>query len=401
MIQTYIFRARRTSDNVVVTGKLQANSLEVAKKVLKQNGLLPIAVNTPKDIWDIFPFLGKTSLKDRTMFARQLSTMIKAGLTLTQAMRLLVAQTKKGKFRQVEEAILSDVQDGFSFSNALAKFPDVFDAIFINVVRSGEATGKLDEVLDQISTHMEGDVKLSSKIKGAMIYPAFIIVAMLGVAVVMLWKVIPQLSEMFTSSNMKLPASTTFLLWLSKVLTTQWWLIIIIAVALVVAVKWFISTPQGDTYWSKMALKIPVLGGIIEQTTMARFGRFISLLLGSGVPLLESLKLLNDSISNKVYRRAINNVSLQVERGVPMSKPISEDPVFPLMVGQMVSVGEQTGKMDEVMTRLADYYETEVDSKVSGLSSLLEPMIIILLGIGVAFLVVSILLPIYQISTSV
>ena len=401
MLQTYIFRARRTSDNVVVTGKLQAASIEVAKKVLKQSGLLPISVNTPKDFWDILPSFGKVSLRDRTIFARQLSTMIKAGLTLSQAMRLMVDQTKKGRFKQVEEAILSDIQDGFSFSNALAKFPEVFDPIFINVVRSGEATGKLEVVLDQISTQMEGDVKLTSKIKGAMIYPAFIILAMLGVAIVMLWKVIPQLSEMFTSSSMKLPASTAFLLWLSNVVVNQWW-VIIIAVALVYFLaRWFFKTPQGEMYWSKLQLKMPVLRDITQQTTMARFGRFLSLLLGSGVPLLEALKLINDSIDNKVYRRSISNVSASVERGVPMSKPIMEDPIFPLMVGQMVSVGEQTGKMDEVMTRLADYYEEEVSNKVSGLSALIEPMIIIILGIGVAFLVMSILLPIYQISTAV
>jgi type IV pilus assembly protein PilC len=400
MLQVYNYRAR-TAENQVVTGRVEAPSVEDAKKILMKNQLTPLAVAVPHGVMDYVPFLGKVSLKDKTLFARQLATMIEAGLTLSQSIRLLIRQTKRGKFRSVLEAILNDIQDGFSFSNALAKFPDVFDTIFINVVRSGEATGKLETVLMQVATSMEKDVKVRGKIKGALFYPAFIIVAMIGVAILMLTKVIPNLRDIFVSSGKDLPGSTRLLIDLSDFFTTKWYLVIMIIVGLLLFFRVFFRSEAGIQFFSKFSLRIPVAGTIIEQSSMARFGRLLGMLLSSGVPLLEGLRLINDSFTNRLYQRALADVAAQVERGIPMSVPISENPVFPLMVGQMVSVGEQTGKMDEVMGRLADYYDSEVDSKVAGLSSLIEPMVIVLLGIGVAWLVIAILLPIYQISTSV
>jgi type IV pilus assembly protein PilC len=400
MVQNYTFRARN-KNNAMVTGRVQAVSIEAAKKILTQNGLTPITVQTPKTISDFIPFVGKISLKDRTLFARQLSTMVQAGLTLSQSLRLLIQQSKGGKFRSVEEAILNDIQDGFSFSTALAKFPEVFDAIFVNVVRSGEATGKLEQVLDQLSNNMEKDVKVRGKITSALFYPAFILVAMVGVAALMMVAVIPQLKDVFLSSGKQLPMQTVLLIKLSDFMVSYWYICILGIVGAVVGLRWFMRSPYGIELYSKVSLKIPIAGSIIEQSSMARFGRLLGMLLNSGVPLIEALRLINDSFTNKLYQRSFAEVITQVERGVPMSVPISENPLFPLMVGQMVAVGEQTGKMDEVMNRLADYFDQEVDTKVNGISSLIEPFTIIILGVGVAFLVISILLPIYQISTSV
>jgi type IV pilus assembly protein PilC len=400
MVQNYTFRARN-KNNAMVTGRVQAVSIEAAKKILTQNGLTPITVQTPKTISDFIPFVGKISLKDRTLFARQLSTMVQAGLTLSQSLRLLIQQSKGGKFRSVEEAILNDIQDGFSFSTALAKFPEVFDAIFVNVVRSGEATGKLEQVLDQLSNNMEKDVKVRGKITSALFYPAFILVAMVGVAALMMVAVIPQLKDVFLSSGKQLPMQTVLLIKLSDFMVSYWYICILGIVGAVVGLRWFMRSPYGIELYSKVSLKIPIAGSIIEQSSMARFGRLLGMLLSSGVPLIEALRLINDSFTNKLYQHSFVEVITQVERGVPMSVPISENPLFPLMVGQMVAVGEQTGKMDEVMNRLADYFDQEVDTKVNGISSLIEPFTIIILGVGVAFLVISILLPIYQISTSV
>ncbi len=399
MLQNYNYRARN-AQNQIVTGLVQATSVEVAKKALQKSGLTPVTVSLPRSLADFVPFVGRVSLKDRTMFARQLATMIDAGLTLSQAMRLMIRQSKKGKFRSVMEAILNDIQDGFSFSTALSKFPDVFDNIFINVVRSGEATGKLEIVLNQLATNMEKDVKVRGKIKGAMMYPAFIIFAMVVVAIIMLTKVIPQLSDVFANSGQQLPITTRSLLMLSAFFTHDLLFVILLAVVFVFAVRYFLRTPSGIHFSSVIGLKIPVFGSINVQSSMARFGRLLGMLLNSGVPLLEALKLVNDSFTNVLYRTAVTNVAQQVERGIPMSVPISQNPIFPVMVGQMVSVGEQTGKMDEVMTRMAEYYDSEVDVKVNGLSSLIEPMVIVILGIGVAWLVVGILLPIYQISSA-
>lgn len=400
MVQNYTYRARN-KENQVVGGIVQAVSIEAAKKILQKNELTPIAITIPKTVADYLPFLNRVTLKDRTLFARQLATMIEAGLTLSQALRLLIRQTKRGKFRDVMEGVLNDVQDGFSFSTALAKYPDIFDAVFINVVRSGEATGKLEDVLAQLSTNMEKDVKVRGKIKGALMYPVFILCAMVGVGILMMVRVIPQLRDLFLSSGKELPFSTRTLIAISDFMVNQWYFLIPMVIAAIVAIRAFFRSETGIRFFSRFSLRVPVLGGIIEETNMARFGRLLGLLLGSGVPLLEALRLINDSFSNRLYQRGIQIVSEQVERGIPMSVPISDNPIFPLMVGQMVSVGEQTGKMDEVMTKLAEYYEAEVDSKVAGLSSLIEPAVIIVLGIGVAGLVIAILLPIYQISTSI
>lgn len=400
MVQNFSYRARNEK-NQVVTGVVQAASVDAAKKILVQNHLSPISVNAPKGFTELIPFFGKVALKDKTLFARQLATMIEAGLTLSQAIRLLVRQNRKGKFRTVLEAILSDIQDGFSFSTALAKFPDVFDNIFINVVRSGEATGKLEIVLAQLATTMEKDVKVRGKIKGALFYPAFILIAMIGVAIIMLTKVIPNLKEVFTGSGKQLPGSTTFLLTLSDFFVHRWPIVLILVVGGFVGGRLFFRSEFGIRFYSKVSLRIPIMGRIIEQSSIARFGRLLGMLLSSGVPLLEALRLINDSFTNRLYQVAFKDVAAQVERGIPMSTPIMENKVFPLMLGQMVAVGEQTGKMDEVMNRLADYYDGEVDSIVGGLSSLIEPVVIVILGIGVAWLVIAILLPIYQISTSV
>jgi type IV pilus assembly protein PilC len=400
MVQNYNYRARN-KENQIVGGIVQAASVEAAKKILQKSELTPISITLPRTLADYIPFMGKVTLNDRTLFARQLATMIEAGLTLSQAIRLLIRQSKKGKFRDVLEAVLNDVQDGFGFSTALAKHPDVFDAIFINVVRSGEATGKLENVLAQLSTNMEKDVKIRGKIKGALVYPAFIIMAMVGVGILMMVKVIPQLRDLFLQSEKELPVATKILIATSDFLVNRWYIVIVLVVGGVIGLRAFFRSETGIRFFSKFSLKIPVMGKIMEETNMARFGRLLGLLLGSGVPLLEALRLINDSFSNRLYQRGIQIVAEQVERGIPMSTPISDNPVFPLMVGQMVSVGEQTGKMDEVMIKLAEYYEAEVDTKVAAMASLIEPLVIILLGFGVATLVIAILLPIYQISTSV
>lgn len=398
--QNYTYRAR-TKNNQMVTGVVQAASIDAAKKILIANELTPLSVSVPRGFSDYVPFFNKVSLKDRSLFARQLSTMIEAGLTLTQALRLLVRQSKRGKLKGVLESILNDLQDGFSFSTSLAKFPDTFDSIFINVVKSGEATGKLEQVLQQLATNMEKEVAVTSKIKGALFYPIFIIIAMIGVGALMMVKVIPQLRDVFIESGKDLPLSTKILIGLSDFMVARWYVLIVLIIGGIIGLRAFLRSDLGTRLWSQYSLKVPVAGGIIVQSSMARFGRLLGMLLSSGVPLLEALHLINDSFTNKVYQWGIAQVALQVERGVPMSVPISENPIFPIMVGQMVAVGEQTGKMDEVMTRLAVYYEGEVDAKVGGLSSLIEPMVIVILGIGVAWLVIAILLPIYQISTSV
>lgn len=400
MVQNYHYRAR-TADSRVVVGVVQATSIEDAKRILVKNQLTPLTVNLPKTLLDYLPFSKKIGLKERSILARQISTMIEAGLPLAQSLRLIVRQTKKGAMRSVLESILSDIQDGFSFSGALSKFPQYFDPVFINVVRSGEATGKLEIVLSQLADNLEGDVKIRGKIRGALFYPVFILLVMAGVMVLMLTKVIPQLRDVFDGAGQSLPPATIALLSLSDFMVNFWYIILIGLIGLIVGWKFFMRTETGQEFFSKVMIKLPVTNNILSLTTMASFGRLLGILLNSGVPLLESLRLINDSFTNRIYRHGLTIVASQVERGIPMSVPISENPIFPIMVAQMVAVGEQTGKMDEVMIKMADYYESEAESKLSGISTLIEPLVIVLLGVGVAWLVIGILMPIYQISTTI
>jgi len=399
-LQNYTYRARN-AQNQIQTGVIQAVSLEAAKKILTAHNLTPLSLTVPRSFADFIPLFNRVGLKEKTLFARQLATMIEAGLSLSQALRLQLRQSKKGRFQVVLESIQNDLQDGFSFSSALAKFPDVFDPIFVNVVRSGEATGKLESVLTQLADTLEKDVAIQSKIKGALFYPVFIIITMIGVAILMITKVIPQLRSIFDGAGQQLPASTRGLLSLSDFVIHKWPLVILIIAIVVAAIRFFLRTDFGTELYSKVSLKAPVAGGILVNSAMGRFGRLLGMLLGSGVPLLEALRLINDSFTNRVYQKAMQDVASQVERGIPMSVPITANPIFPSMVGQMVSVGEQTGKMDEIMERLANYFDQEVESRVGGLASLIEPVVIVLLGIGVAYLVIAILLPIYQISSAI
>lgn len=327
--------------------------------------------------------------------------MVEAGLTLNQALRLLIRQSKKGPFQNMLNGVLSDLQDGFSFSTSLAKYPEIFDQVFINVIQSGEATGKLEVVLEELAHNQEKEVAITSKIRGALFYPIFVLLVMVVVAYIMMTKVIPQLKDVFLSSGQQLPGSTQFLITLSDFVVNDWYILIIGIVAVFLGGRYYLRTASGQQVYSKYSLKAPVAGNIIELSSMARFARLLGMLLGSGVPLLEALRLITDSFSNKVYQQACAKVAAEVERGIPMSVPMNANPVFPAMVGQMVAVGEQTGKMDEVMIKLAEYFEAEVDDKVNGLATLIEPIVIVILGIGVAWLVQAILLPIYQISTSV
>lgn len=400
MAEHYVYRAR-TPDNQIVTGRIQAVNIDAARKVLTEHRLVPISVTVPRGFADVIPFLNKVSLKERTLFSRQLSTMIEAGLTLTQSLRLLIRQSKKGYFQTVMSGVLADLQDGFSFSTSLAKYPDVFDQVFVNVIQSGEATGKLEVVLKELAHNQEKEVSLRSKIRGALFYPIFVLLTMVVVAYIMTTKVIPQLKDVFLSSGQELPGSTQFLILLSDFVIGKWYVLLLCFIALVIGIRYYLRTPGGQVAYGKYSLKAPIAGNIIELSSMARFARLLGMLLGSGVPLLEALRLITDSFSNRTYQDALGKVAHEVERGIPMSSPISANSVFPAMVGQMVAVGEQTGKMDEVMIKLAEYFEAEVDDKVGGLASLIEPVVIVILGLGVAWLVQAILLPIYQISTTV
>lgn len=341
-------------------------------------------------------FLQRVTLKEKAFFARQLATMIGSGLTLDKGLSILVAQTKNPILRKTIELVIKDLEAGLPFSTAISKYPKVFDRVFVNVVISGEAVGRLSEVLDRLAGQLEKQNSFGSKIKGALLYPAFIVVAMIAIAIIMMVKVVPELKTIFLEAGAQLPWSTKLLIAVSDSLAGFWWIYILALIGIIIGIYYGLKTNWAQYAISKLEINAP--GQVGRDIYMARFTRTLGMLISAGTPIIEALNITAEVINNKIYSERIKQAASQVEKGVPLSVPIERAKIFPVIVPQMISVGEQTGKLDETLQKLAEYYEEESDDKIKGLSSLFEPVIIVIIGLAVAFLVFSILMPIYQIA---
>lgn len=384
-------------------GLLEADSIEAAEEILKYNQLSVIDVR-PYLTWEeqiIHSFrslLWGIRAKDKAVFARQLAIMINAGLPLMEALRTLVKQTPNRNMALVIFKIIALIERGKSFSSAVAQFPGIFSSIFVNMVRSGEASGKLDKVLTDLANQLESDYAMRSKIKGAVIYPVFIIFTMIGVGIFALVYIIPQLEGIFASAGARLPFTTTLLIKLSHFLSNFWYLALVLLIGFGVFLRYFISTNSGKTLAAYLALKTPPFKKINIGIYISNFSRTLGLLLGGGVPIIKSLAMVSKSVGNVLIERELLLAVSEVEKGIPLSTPLSASRYFPPLVASMIAVGEQTGQLDKILINLAEIYEEETNNLLKGLTSLLEPIIILVIGLGVAFLVISILLPIFQLS---
>lgn len=342
-----------------------------------------------------FDIFNRVSLKDKSFLSRQLATMLSSGLPLDRAVSILATQSKKKILKETLEDINKDLESGQKFSAAISRHPKVFDRVYVNIVVSGEAVGKLSEVMLRLSDQLEKQEGSNGKITSALLYPAFIILAMGGVMILMMTKVVPQLKEIFSESGAQLPWTTRLLVYLSQFLVSYWWLAILIIIGLIIILKVFLMSDFGSYLFNKIQIGFP--GDIGKDLYMARFSRTLGMLVQSGTPIIEAVKITAEVLNNKIYRDSLLNVASQLERGIPMSVPIGKDANFPVVVPQMIMVGEQTGRLDQILNNLANYYENQSDDKIKGLTSLFEPALIILIGLAVAFVVFSILGPIYQI----
>lgn len=342
------------------------------------------------------PFLTHVSSKDKALLARQLATMLSSGLDVAQAFKILASQTTKRLLKTTYIAVIMDLEQGNSLSFALARHKLVFDPVFVAIVRSGESSGKLDKVLDQLALRLEQSEDFNAKIKSALYYPVFVVATMFLIVILMMIYVIPQLKEVFADNDFSLPWTTQLILSISTFTVNYWWLEIIVLLILVMALMIFLRTKEGGSVWDNLKIKIPLINDMYELLYMSRFCRTMSMMLSSGIPIMEAIAITADVIQNRVYTRSLQAVAMQVERGIPMSVPLQKDKNFPQIVSQMVMVGEQTGKMSITLSKLAEYYEKETENKVKGLSALIEPVLIVLMGIGVGFLAFSIIWPIYS-----
>lgn len=347
-------------------------------------------------------FQPRVGLKDLVVFSRQFASMVKAGVAILRGLAVMVEQCENKKMKATLESVRKSVEQGLSLSDAMAHHPDVFDRLFVAMIRAGETGGILDEVLARLAEFQESASKLTQKVQSAMYYP----IAVLLVALLVLWGmltfILPIFSKMFTEKGAELPAFTQLLLSLSDFVRSIWMLILFLAVvgAGVGIAKWY-QTDEGRYKIDAFLLTVPIFGDLLKKVAIARFSRTFGTLIHSGVPMLSSLEVVKDTAGNAVIMRSIETVHNEVRQGGTVSKPLSRDPIFPPMVTQMVAIGEETGRMDEMLEKIADFYDVEVENAVEALTSLLEPIMVVGIGGIVGAVVIGMYLPIFTIINQV
>ncbi|MBI2040265.1 type II secretion system F family protein [Candidatus Microgenomates bacterium] len=382
-------------------GQIQSSDIHSAAAILRKKGLIVISVKSKGSpaIGFLDRFLHRVSFSELVMVTRQLATMISAGLVLSEAIDILEEQQTNKTFKKALGEISQDIKGGFSLAQSLGKHPRIFPHLYVNLVKSGEASGKLDQVLSQMADTLEKEREFRARVKGAMIYPVVVLSMMVVVMVIMMVFVIPKLVALFQQATIELPLPTKILIGTSNLFVNYWWAVILITIGFVLAIRRWSKTPEGHLFLGNLILKTPILGKVVVNVTLTNFNRTFGLLTSAGIPLLDSIGIVSDLTDNPVFKKALKDAYSGVEKGLPFSALLTAR-IFPRIVGQMVKVGEETGKVDEIFLKLADYFESESDHLVKNLTVVIEPVVLIILGIGVAFLVISIILPIYKLTTS-
>jgi type IV pilus assembly protein PilC len=392
----------RTKSGEVKSGEMEAPDGEAVRARLSQMGIEPQKVKKkPKEYQLKIPGFGGVTTKDILVFTRQFSVMIDAGLPLVQALDIIGTQSDNPEFRRVLLAVKSRVEAGSTFADALAEHPKVFDELFVQLVRAGEIGGILDTILQRLGAYIEKNEKLARRVKGAMVYPGIVLTVAVGVTVVLLAFVTPTFEKMFKDFGGAMPAPTQFLINLSHGLTDNWYWFVGVPAAFVVAFKLFVRNPRGRALWDRFVLKTPVFGPVVRKVAVARFTRTLGTMLSSGVPILDALEIVAKSAGNKVIEQAIYYVRAKISEGKNMGQPLAETKVFPAMVVQMIGVGEATGAMDQMLSKIADFYDDEVDVAVAALTSMIEPLMMVFLGGVVGGFLVAMYLPIFSIAGNI
>lgn len=390
-----------------VSGEVSARDKQAAFKLLKAQGVAPNATRLREkgkglDMEIKIPGMGpKVRNKDIVLFTRQFATMIDAGLPIVQALDIIAKQSDNKAFQVVMKSVKETVETGGTLADGLAKHPKVFDSLFVNMVAAGENGGILDIILERLSLHLEKSMKLKREIKTAMIYPAVVISAAILVTAVLLIFVIPTFAELFEDFGAGLPLPTQMVINLSEFVVDNSFIIFGSMIGLVFFFFRFIRTERGKEVVHPIALKLPVFGDIIRKVAVARFTRTLGTMISSGVPILEALLICGRTAGNKVVERDVQRARIAISEGKPMVEPLIESVVFPPMVTQMIGVGESTGALDAMLTKIADFYEDEVDTAVAGMKQLIEPVMILVLGVIIGGLVVSMYLPIFKMGSIV
>ena len=399
-MKRFIFKAKDKSGKVV-TGEVEASNESQAARLVRGKGLLVLsikkAVENPLNL--IKKFKDRITTNDVATFTRQFSTMVAAGLPITESLLILKSQAK-GSMGKVVSQILADVEGGESMSKAFMKHPTVFSPTYIALVKSGEAGGVLDTVLVRLADSLEKQQEFKGKVKGALIYPMIIIIGMIIVAFIMMIFVIPRLTSLYSEFNAELPLPTRILIGMSDAVITYWPITLAVVVGGIYAFQAYRKTKKGRLKTDELAFRIPIVGQLSREVILTELTSTLSLMVGAGVSILEGLNITSEVVSNVVIGNALKDVSTQVEKGFPVSFAFAKHPdAFPFILSQMVAVGEETGKMEEVLSKVSHVFEVESDQKVKTLTAAVEPIVMVILGLGVGFLVIAIILPIYNLTS--
>jgi len=385
-----------------ISGSVDARSKDFAVSLLKQKDLYIISIQeqTPSFFASMLTFTG-ISNSEIVSATRQLSTMISAGLAISNSLQVLINQTKNKNFKKVLYDVLKSVEGGASLSSSMSKHPNVFDATYYSLVGAGESSGSLDVILERLASRLEEERELEAKFKGAMIYPAIVTIAMIVVFFGLMIFVVPKLSNLYNDLDVKLPAVTQLMIYVSKFIVDNATILILISITLIFLFRAFLKTQTGSLILSEIVFRLPIFGRIVRLRDLDKFTSTLSLLLNSAVPIVESLNIVSTVVTNTSYKNAAKEAAVQVEKGTLLSEYFKSNEIFPPLVAQMAGVGQETGQMDQVLSKISKYFKSELDHLIDNLSSALEPIILVVIGVGVGFLIISIITPIYQITSAI
>jgi type IV pilus assembly protein PilC len=393
------------------SGMMDAENRQDLLQKLRDKGLVPTSIvdgqgARPAAGRKAIPFMGtvkgkKVKADEMVLFTRSLATMVNSGLPLLQGIDIMIEQTESLNFKAVLTQVGQDIEAGLTFSDALKKHPRAFNELYSSMVRAGEASGNLDGILIQLAEYLEATEKLKREIRSAMTYPVIALVIVVLIAGGLLIFIVPKFEEIFTGLGQVLPAPTRILMAVSDILRSYILIVIGLTIAFVIAVRYYTSTPTGRLQFDILKLKLPIFGPLFRKVAVSRFARTMSTLTRSGVPVLGALEIVERTIGNEVIARAVKGSQVSIKAGATIADPLARSGVFPLMVTRMIDVGERTGSLDELLTKISEFYDQQVEATISSLTSMIEPLLILFLGIVVGGMVLALFMPIFQLSTLV
>jgi type IV pilus assembly protein PilC len=401
MPETFSYKVRDRTGKLV-EGQLEAENAQLVVSKLRSMGYVPIEIeqqgkqSLSKDL-KIPGLSNRIKTKDVAVFSRQFATMINSGLSMLRSLYILADQTESKALAEVVTQVRVDVERGSSLSAALAKHPKAFNRLYVAMVRAGEAGGVLDSVLQRLATTIEKQVELRRKVKSAMTYPAVVSGLVLLLVTAMLLFVIPMFQNIYSELGGELPVPTQILMKISDFVRKWWYVVFLGEIAGVWFFRRWINSEEGRKRWDTIKLRMPIFGGLARKTALARFSRTLSALVRSGVPILESLDIVGETAGNWVVAEAVRDTAQHVKRGEPLSRRLEEHPVFPPMVVQMMAVGEETGALDEMLDKIADFYDQEVEATVNAMTSLIEPLLIVVMGVCIGGMIIALYLPMFNV----